>query len=303
MKTISNQSIPNPALARETRGRKRRQSFVERTLASFGRRMERSFYAEELAKRDALLQLLDPRVKVIGLVLLLIDAALARNLYVILMIFGIGVILAILSRVPIRTLVTRAWLGALLFTGVIALPSIFITPGQDIYHLPLLNWPVTAQGLQSALYLITRVETAVTLSLLLVLCTLWTHILKALWVLGVPVVFIVILGMTYRYIFLMLQTARDMFESRQSRMIGVMDGPERRRLAAASIGVLLTKSFHLSSEVYLAMQSRGFRGAVDTLDDFKMRKMDWLALSIFVMLALLMFWLGRQSFANSFITL
>jgi cobalt/nickel transport system permease protein len=278
----------------------RRRNVVERTLASLGRRMEDSFYAEELAKTDGLLQRLDPRVKVIGLVLLLIDAALARNLFVILIIFGIGVILAIASRVPIRILVTRAWLGAFLFTGLIALPAIFITPGRIVYHLPLLNLPVTAQGLQSALYLITRVETAVTLSVLLVLCTLWTHVLKALWVMGVPVVFIVILGMTHRYIFLMLQTARDMFESRRSRMIGVMDGAERRRLAAASVGVLLTKSFHLSNEVYLAMQSRGFRGAVDTVDDFKMQKMDWLALAMFVTLAIVMFWLGRRNFAGPF---
>jgi cobalt ECF transporter T component CbiQ len=301
LKTISNQSISNAAPARETRGRRRRQSFVERTLATFGRRMERAFYAEELAKKDGLLQRLDPRVKVIGLMLLLIDAALARNLFVIVGVFSIGFTLALLSRVPIRTLATRAWLSAFLFTGVIALPSIFITPGHVVYQLPLLEWPVTAQGLQSALYLLTRVETAVTLSLLLVLCTLWTHVLKALWVLGVPVVFIVILGMTYRYIFLMLQTARDMFESRQSRMIGVLDGPDSRRLAAAAAGVLLTKSFHLSGEVYLAMQSRGFRGEVDTLDDFKMRGRDWLALFLFVLVALLLCWLGRYSFAGSFI--
>jgi cobalt ECF transporter T component CbiQ len=299
----SNQSVSNGAPARERPGRKRRASFVERTLTTLGREMERSLYAEELAKADGLLQRLDPRVKVIGLVLLLINAALARNLFVIISIFVLGVILAIASRVPIRTLVTRAWLGAFLFTGLIALPAIFITPGRVIYYLPLLHLSVTAQGLQSGLYLITRVETAVTLSVLLVLCTLWTHVLKALWVMRVPVVVIVILGMTYRYIFLMLQTAHDMFESRRSRMIGVMDGAERRRLAAASVGVLLTKSFHLSSEVYLAMQSRGFRGAVDTLDDFEMEKSDWVALVMFVTLAVVMFWLGRRNIAWPFTVL
>ena len=265
--------------------------------------MEHAFYAEELAKADGLLQRLDPRVKVVGLLLLLVDVALARNLIAIACIFGIGLMLALLSRVPIRTLATRAWLGAFLFTGVIALPSIFITPGSVVYHLPLLGWPVTGQGLQSALYLITRVETAVTLSLLLVLCTLWTHVLKALWVLGVPVVFIVILGMTYRYIFLMLQTARDMFESRQSRMIGVMDGHERRRLAAAGVGVLLTKRVHLRGELYLALPSRRVRSEVAQLADFKMGRRDWLALTVFVMLALLMFRLGRRSFAGPFTVL
>lgn len=297
LKTIPEQAMTEPAHSTRRRPRLRRRSFIERNLESFAQRMERVFYAEELARERGLLQSLDPRVKVVGLMLLLIDAALARNLLTIAMIFCVGVALALLSRVPIRTLAGRAWLGALLFTGMIALPAIFITPGRIVYRLPLLNWTVTAQGLQSASYLLARVLTAITLSLLLVLCTRWTHVLKALRVLGVPSVFIVILGMTYRYIFLMLQTAHDMFESRRSRLIGVLDGRERRRLAAASVGVLLTKSFHLSGEVYLAMLSRGFRGEVDTLYDFKMRRRDWLALIIFVSLALVMFRLGRADFA------
>jgi cobalt/nickel transport system permease protein len=129
--------------------------------------------------------------------------------------------------------------------------------------------------------------------MLLVLCTLWTHILKALSVLGVPVIFIVILGITYRYIFLMLQTAHDMFESRRSRMIGKLEGHEARQLAAASVGVLLTKSFHLSNEVYLAMQSRGFRGEVDTLDEFQMQPRDWMALLFAFLAAAVAFWFGR----------
>lgn len=255
--------------------------------------MERAVYAEELAKQNGLLQRLDPRVKVVGLFALIIAAALAHNIATILSIFGFALALALLSRIPIRTLATRVWISALLFTGFIALPAIFITPGPVIYRLPLINWAVTETGLRSAIYLITRVETAATLSLLLILSTPWTHILKALRVLRVPVLFIVILGMTYRYILLMLQTARDMFESRQSRMIGRLQGAERRRVAAASVGVLLSKTFHLSSEVYLAMQSRGFRGEVYTLDDFRMRRRDWLALIFFIFTALLAFRLGR----------
>ena len=59
-------------------------------------------------------------------------------------------------------------------------------PGALVYRLPVLGWPVTAQGLGSAAYLITRVETAATLALLLILCTPWTHVLKAMRVLRVP---------------------------------------------------------------------------------------------------------------------
>ncbi|MBA3784548.1 MAG: cobalt ECF transporter T component CbiQ, partial [Acidobacteria bacterium] len=251
--------------------KKRRGSFIERTLSTLIRKTERALFAEELARKEGFLQKLDPRVKIIGLLALILDATLARNFFTIIFIFAIAVLLAIVSHVPLRTLAVRTWLSVLTFTGTIALPVIFITPGDALFRLPLLGWTITAQGVTSALYLLLRVETTVTLSLLLVLCTLWTHVLKGLRVLGVPVVFVVILGMTYRYIFVMLETARNMFEARQSRLIGSLDAREGRRIAAASIGVLLTKSFYLNTEVFMAMQSRGFRGEVYTLDDFKMR--------------------------------
>jgi cobalt ECF transporter T component CbiQ len=276
------------------KSRKKPRNFVERTLSSLVSNTEHALFAEEIAHANGLLQKLDPRVKIVGLLSLILAATLARNIFTILFIFAVAVLLAVLSHVPIRTLATRAWLGALFFTGMIALPATFLTPGDAIFRLPLLGWTITAQGITSAIYLISRVETTVTLSLLLVLCTLWTHVLKALRVLRVPVVFVVILGMTYRYIFMMLETARNMFEARQSRLVGTLGASESRRVAAASVGVLLSKSFYLNAEVYLAMQSRGFRSEVYTLDEFQMRRRDWLALICFLLVAIFAFWLGRQ---------
>lgn len=255
--------------------------------------MDRALVAEELATSDGLLQRLDPRAKVIGLLALVISVALARAFAAIGIVFIIALALAALSHVPLRLLLKRVWLGVLFFTGCIALPAIFLTPGNTIARLPLLNWPVTLQGLRSAGFLIARVETATTLSLLLVLCTPWTHVLKALRVLGVPVVFIVILGMTHRYIYLLMQTARDMYEARRSRLIGEPDGALRRRVAVSNVGVLLTKTFDLSNDVYLAMQARGFRGEVYTLDDFRWRVRDAVALIALLSAAIAVFWLGH----------
>ncbi len=283
--------------------KKRRGGFVERTLSTLVRKTERALFAEELARKNGFLQGLDPRVKIVGLLALILAVTLSRNFFTIIFIFALAVALAITSCVPIRTLAARAWLSAIVFTGTIALPVIFITPGNAVWQVPFLNWTITEQGMTSALYLIMRVETTVTLSLLLVLCTLWTHVLKGLRVLRVPIVFVVILGMTYRYIFVMLETARNMFEARQSRLVGALDGRESRRLAAASIGVLLTKSYHLNSEVYLAMQSRGFRGEVYTLDEFAMKRRDWLALAAFSLTAIFAFWLGRQDSLASLLNL
>lgn len=279
--------------ARPKRIPKRRHNFIERTVAGLADTLDQSLFAEEVARANGLLQRFDPRVKVVGLLLLVVATAMAHNLWVIGALFGLAVGLALLSHVPIRRLATRVWIGVLFFTGAIALPAIFVTPGEVLLRVPFVHWPITLQGVKSAFYLLTRVETATTFSVLLVLTTPWMHVLKALRVLRMPVVFVVILGITYRYIFVLLQTAADMFESRRSRLVGQLESSEQRRLAAASVGVLLGKSLQLSSEVYFAMLSRGYRGEVYLLDEFKAHPRDWGALIGFVAIAGLAFWFGR----------
>ena len=112
----------------------------------------------------------------------------------------------------------------------------------------------------TAVLLIARVETAVTFTTLLILCTPWAHVLKALRSFRLPQEAIAMLAMTHRYIFLLVETASQMLESRQSRTVGRLPAAEQRRMTARTAGVLLSKSIDLSNDVYLAMQSRGFRG-------------------------------------------
>ena len=84
-----------------------------------------------------------------------------------------------------------------------------------------------------------------------------------------------------------------MFLSRKSRMVGKLDASEDRRMLAAISGTLLAKSLNMSSEVYLAMQSRGFRGSVVTLKPFQMQAKDWFWVSVFMMIAACAIYLGR----------
>ena len=99
--------------------------------------------------------------------------------------------------------------------------------------------------------------------------------------------------MTYRYIFLLLRTAHDMFESRKSRMVGQLDGRELRRMATASAGVLMSKTLQLSEDVHLAMRSRGFQGEIYVLDEFQTGWLDWVMLALFTVIAALALWFGR----------
>jgi len=276
-----------------TRAGRKSRGAVERTLASFVDAMEHAFYAEQLAKKNGLLQKLDPRIKILAILPLIAIAALARRLPVVAALFVLALAIAVLSKIPLSTLAKRVWLGVLTFTGLISLPALFLTPGRMVFSLPLTGWMVTEPGLRAAAYLVTRAETAATFSVLFVLCTPWSKVLKALRVLRMPVVLVVILGMTYRYIFLLLRNTHDMFTSRRSRMVGRLGGRQQRQAAITSAGVLMSKTMQLSDDVYLSMRSRGFQGEVYALDEFRTAWFDWLALAVFITIAAAALWWGR----------
>ena len=267
------------------------RGFIERTIGSLLATSHFAATAEQMAGAGGVLQKIDPRVKVAGLFGLVIVVAASRELGVIGLIFAFAFALALASRIRTSRMMKWVWAPVLFFTGTIALPAIFLTPGSPIGTIGPLQ--VTEQGLRSAGFLVSRAETAATLSALLVLTTPWPWVLKALRTFKCPMVLVAILGMTYRYIFVILQTAFEMFESRKSRTVGVLEPVEARRLAAAAVGVLLSKSLQLSADVHLAMQSRGFRGEVYVMQDFRARTADWYWLASFGTLAAVGLWWGR----------
>ena len=269
-----------------------RKNFIEGTLRGVFRAMDEALLAEEIARATGFLQGLDARVKLAGIGGLLVAVIAVERMWVLGAVFVISALLAVVSHVPWRML-ARIWLAVLGFTGLIALPALFLVTGQEVLRVPFLGWVVTWQGLRSAVFLILRAETAATLSLLLILTTPWNHLLRSLRFFRLPVVFVAIIETTYRFVFVLLQTAGNMFESRRARSVGRLAPAEQRRLASATVAVLLEKSLALSHEVQTAMQARGFRGEAVLLEDPKMTATDWLPLAAFLVLSCFAIWLGR----------
>ena len=221
--------------------------------------------------------------------MLVIAVVLVHKIAVLLALFAAGIVLALMSAVTLRTLALRVWLVVLAFTGVIALPALFLTPGEPLTAIP----SITVQGLHAVVMLLVRVEAAVTFTTALVLTTPWPQLLKVLRSLGVPKEVVMMLSMAYRYIFLLAETATQMFESRESRRVGMLAGAERRRMVVQSAGVLMSKSMDLSQDVFLAMQSRGYRGDVMTISEQRLLPRDYVALLAFTAVAALAIWWGR----------
>ena len=267
-----------------------RRDFLEKTLHRLAESMEHAARADDAGGGRGFLQRLDPRVKLLGFLGLIFAAAATQRLAVTAALFGEGLILALASGVlpPIA----RLWGGVLLFTGTVVLPAVVLTPGHALFPIPWAGGAVTDHGLHSAASLIARALATATLASLLVLTTRWSPLLKALRVLRVPVLFVVLLGMTYRYIFVLLGVAHDFFETRRARTVGRLKEAQRRQMAVSSAAILLSKSVQLSGEVYEAMQARGFRGEVCTLDAFRFQRRDWCALVVFAVITLAAFGLG-----------
>ncbi len=276
------------------------RGFVEKTLGDITNALEQTLFAEEIARRDGFLQRLDPRAKLLGAIVLLIAISASQNLGVIAALYVLTLPLAYASRVPMGFYLKRVWVFMPFFTGIVALPALFnaFTPGAPL--VTLLDWQsprlyivITQPGVVTAAFLLLRVGASVSIAVLLILTTRWTVLLKALRVLRAPQAFVVILGMTYRYIYVLLHAANNMFLARQSRIVGRVSSADDRRWLGASMGVLFSKSYALSDDVYLAMQSRGFSGEVQVMDALAWRSADWAWLGIFVAVAVAAIWLGR----------
>lgn len=271
---------------------KSRSGFIERTLVDINNTLEQSIFAEKIARQKGLLQALDPRLKVVAMLMLLFAVSLSHQLAVIAALYVCTLILAVCSSVPLGFFIKRVWILIPFFTGIVALPALFITPGPTLLSLPP-GIVITRTGAMTALFLLLRVGTSVSFAVLFVLSTPWNNVLKAMGILRVPDVVVLVLGMTYRYIHLLLHIANDMFLSRKSRILRRMSGAEERRLMAATSGTLLGKSLQLSSEVYLAMESRGYRGYPKTMDRFRMHWFDWAAALVVIFVTATAIWLGR----------
>jgi len=270
-----------------------RHSSLESTLQGFTRALSKALLSEHAAGQPGLLQHLDPRVRVVGILALVLSVVICRRHEAIVALLLVAIAIAATSRVSLASLAKRVWLVILGFTGLIALPALFLTPGEPFFMVPALHLSISVQGVRTALLLVLRVETAATLTTVLVLSTAWTHILKALRSLHLPAEIVTMLAMTHRYVFLLIETANQMFESRQSRTVGVLSGSEQRKMTARTAGVLLSKSIELSHEVYLAMLSRGFRGEVRLLTDFRLQPRDYVGLTAFIFTCCLAVWIGR----------
>ena len=254
-----------------------RPGWLERTLGGITASIEQAVFSERLARTDGWLQRRDPRAKLLGFLVAVVAASLAASLAGLVLLYAATLGAARASRVPFGFFVKRVWVGIPLFAGIVVLPSIFFVPGDRAFDLAVgpAHLAPSWNGLEGAALFIGRVGVSVSLAVLLVVTTPWASLLKSLRALHTPQVFVLVLSMTYRYIFLFLHTANGILLARKSRVVGRTSGGEQRRWITGTMGNLMSRAFKMSNDVYAAMLARGFSGELRVHNTFRMRPADW----------------------------
>jgi cobalt/nickel transport system permease protein len=263
-----------------TKKKKESLGWLEHSISGIAGSIERAIFTEENARKHGWLQGVDPRAKLGMFLALILAASLSRSLVILVALYVVILGVAYVSQLPFDFFVKRVWLGIPFFAGIVIIPSIFLAGAPYLFQIPLgpIHLGVSIPGLSSAVVFVARVGVCVSLAVLLVLTTPWADLLKSLQAVYVPQVFILLLSMTYRYIFLFLHTANGMFEARKSRTVGRTQGNEHRRWISGSMGYLMNRSFKMSNDVYAAMSARGFTGEIRSYSAYHMTMTDWIAL-------------------------
>lgn len=261
----------------------KRNSFLQKTILDTVTLLKETISNEEIAQTNGFLQKCDPRAKCFCVLIALTGVLATRSAAVLSLIYLFTVFLSLISSVRLSYFLKRTLLFVPLFSFLIISPSVFsfVTPGDPVCQIEIfsMNISVTRQGIGSAILFFMRVLSSVSLVILLVLTTPSPVLLKVLRIFRVPQLFVMILGMTYRYIYLLLDNIQNTFTAIKSRTGYVKSTRKGQRIVGLTIASLWMNSYRMQSQVYNAMISRGYTGEPKIIDEFRMRKTDVLIIT------------------------
>lgn len=284
--------LEKPLLSPSEGGRGRStSSFLDKGIAGFSDFIRTTFVHWDLASRNGLLQRRDPRVKLVFTASVLIATSLGPSLTPQLAFMGLLLLLVLCSRLDFTGFYRRIVLLTFVFGVLLALPSALnLFSGGEVV-LPLLKLPksydfltyhvpetvgLTREGITGVLLLSARVMNSLTATFLLLATTPFHEVIRALKIFRVPDTALLLLTLTYKYLFIFGTIGKEMYVAKKSRVVGTLSGAHGRAWLAGRIALLFRKSQLRAEEVYKAMVARGFSGTFTLKAGKRMSTQDWL---------------------------
>jgi cobalt/nickel transport system permease protein len=268
---------------------KNNDNFIERSIMGALSFLKECVFSDEYAARKAFLQSMDPRIKLIAFASFILAILFTKSIAACFCLYILCLALAYFSKIELGFFLKRTWIFIPIFSLFIAIPALFsiFTPGEPIagFRIAGLTFTVTRQGLFGAGLFVMRVVSSVSFAVLLSITTKHFALLRVLRIAGIPQVFVMILGMCYRYIYLFAELVENTYLAIKSRVGRPVHYRQAQRIAAWNMAALWYRSYRLNEAVYDAMISRGYTGEPVTVNDFKSGPKDW-AMLLFSLLVL-----------------
>jgi cobalt/nickel transport system permease protein len=234
---------------------------VPQSLRDLVEGAESLVYIEDLSGKRGLLQAINPLVKLVAIVFMIVAALFITSLFYLALICAVPIVLALVSRIPLRYLVSRTFFIPV-FAAIITLPILFLTPGHPIAQTNLGNFAfvITMEGLQKVLVFSVRVWFCVASLSLLVLSTGFDNLLRLLSSLRTPTLIVQLFSLTYRYFFVSIHEAQSVLIAKEARTYVHRRTINYQALKdfGSILSTLFIRTYERSERVYMAMKSRGF---------------------------------------------
>jgi cobalt/nickel transport system permease protein len=241
--------------------------------------------ADSYHEGDSFVHRLDPRVKVLSVLLFVLAASLIPP-------GAFGALGLLLAFVLVAAAASGVGIGYLIRRSFIALPFalaavtlLFTVPGNVIVTIPIFGGlEISDQGLIRFLTIMFKSWISVQMAILLVAVTPFPQVLWALRALHVPQPLVSIASFMYRYLFVLSDEALRLLRARSSRSAAIeghrSGGPIlwRGKVAGRMAGSLMIRSFERSERIYNAMIARGYTGQVHTLQHPHLHRQDYVTL-------------------------
>jgi cobalt/nickel transport system permease protein len=169
---------------------------------------------------------------------------------------------------------------AFLLIGVLTI-GINVSDKQNVFMFYVsafnINMGVTQLGIQNATHLFFKALGAVSCLYFLSLSTPMVDILQVLGKLKVPKLFIELMGLIYRFIFVLLETVDTMITAQKSRM-GYSDISSSYRSLAVLAATLFIRAYKRSDDLYTSLEARGYDGELNVLQEsYKIESLQYAA--------------------------
>jgi cobalt/nickel transport system permease protein len=228
---------------------------------------------EEFALGDSFVHKLDPRVKIISVLVFSVVVALNHWISAAAVAIIFPVLLIVAARINVgRVLARLAVVNTFVLFLWFFLPFTF--PGEVIYSLGPLE--IHREGLLYAL-LITMKSNAIVLIVIALLGTspIFT-LVHALSHMGIPDKLVHIFFFCFRYVHVVHEEYHRLATAMKIRGFKPRSDIHTYRAYAYLVGMILVRSFDRSRRILAAMKCRGFRGRFYILHHYEMKKCDYL---------------------------